>query len=276
MPISNQTISKNSFTGVLTNSLSRGGELLLAETIEMLGYKDTEAQTRLNYKNAKILLNNDRNNMDIENKIVISPYSPWYFKPSVFKKWLKAFPLGQGISVHIPETQVLAPILDELNYRHILIMRDPRALLASILFIDELPLYFLHADFKILTPSQRLKFIAEGGYAKKAQATVVSFAEVYRSMLAWKNSTDCLMVSYEELIGDLGFQIQKQALKNIANYLNTTFSDDIFEQLNRVDSSWKQHLKIDQLEEWKMIMSLDDLDYLLSYCQPLCHEAGYK
>jgi hypothetical protein len=276
MPISNKHTSKNAFTGVLTNSLSRGGELLLAETVEMLGYKDTKAQTRLNYKNAKILLNNDRNNTNIENKIVISPYSPWYFKPSVFKKWLTAFPSGQGISVHIPQTQVLAPLLEELNYRHILIMRDPRALLASILFIDELPLYFLHADFETLTSNQRLKFIAEGGYAEKAQATVISFAEVYRSMLAWKDSPDCLMVFYEDLVGDLGFQQQKQALTNIADYLNTSFDNAIFEQLNRENSSWKQHYKANQLKEWENIMGLENLDYIMNYCQLLCHEAGYK
>ncbi len=276
MPISNNNKSTNAFTGVLTNSLSRGGELLLAETIEMLGYQDTEAHTRLNYKNARIRLNNNRNDTDIGNKIVISPYSPWYFKPSVFKKWLTAFPSRQGISVHIPQTQVLAPILEELNYRHILIMRDPRALLASILFIDELPLYFLHSDFETLTPSQRLRFIAEGGYAEKAQATVVSFAKVYRSMLAWKNSEDCLMVSYEALVGDLGFQQQKQALTNIADYLETSFDEAIFEQLNRDNASWKAHLKVNQLKEWEDIMGLENLNYIMDYCQPLCYEAGYK
>ena len=269
-------IQANIPLGVLTNSLSQGGELIIAEIVEMLGYKDSVEETRLNYKYAKKVLNNHRNDTEIEKKIAISPYSPWYFETSFFKDWLKTFSQKHGISVHIPQTPALSPLLKEMNYRHILIMRDPRILLIDIIFTGQMPLHFLNADFDSLSLPQRLKFIMEGGYASKAGANVKSFSEVYRSMLDWQNDPECLLVCYEELSGDLGSKKQQKAVINIATYLNMPFNHDILKKLNRPDSSWATRLKINQVDEWNTLIDSESFKYIIEYCQSLCGEAGYE
>jgi len=276
MPVSDSINSHGLYDGVLTNSLPRGGSALLAETVEMLGYRETQKETRLNYRTARKLAGTRRNETDTEKKIGVSPYSPWYLDSSVFRDWLKAVERGQGISVHIPHTPALSPVIKELNYCHVLIMRDPGAVLAALIFADEMPLHFLDADFETLSPAMRLRFMAEGGYAAKADAKVKSFAEVYRSMLAWRNDPDCLTVCYEELAGELGFQKQREAVKSIASHLHAEFDDDIFEKLNRADSSWAEKFRTGRMEEWKPAVDPESLEYIIAYCRPLCTEAGYK
>lgn len=264
--------------GVLTNSLSRGGAVLLGETVASFGYKDSSPETRLNYGNARKLAENRRNAEEPEKKIAVSPYSPWYLDASVFQEWLAAFSPGYGISVHIPQTPALDSVINQLGYRHILIMRDPRALFATIVFGGDMPLYFLNADFERLSPSEQLRFLAEGGYAVKADAQVKNFAEVYRSMLAWQEDSDCLIVRYEDLIGDSGRQKQREAILNIAASLNinaVSSVNEIVEELNGPETSWADHLRMDHIDEWKQTIAPHDWEYIMEYCQPLCREAGY-
>ena len=64
--------------------------------------------------------------------------------------------------------------------------------------------HFLEADFKSMSPMQRLIFVLEGGYAPQAAVTVQSFHDVYHSILAWRNQPNCLFIRFEDLVGEQG------------------------------------------------------------------------
>ncbi len=64
--------------------------------------------------------------------------------------------------------------------------------------------HYLERDFRLMDQNQRLEIILEGGYAPEAGVEIKSFAEVYRSMLAWRNDSDSLVIHFEDLVGQKG------------------------------------------------------------------------
>ena len=127
--------------------------------------------------------------------------------------WLKCLLKSQYINGHIPYNPELNKILTDLDYHHVCIIRDPRAVTISRMkFIlnsesakDILPQGIpLKADLELMSTKERLDFLLEGGYAEKAGLKIYSFAHIYRSILAWNKEPNCLLVRFEDFIGEQG------------------------------------------------------------------------
>ncbi|MCI5168078.1 MAG: hypothetical protein D3903_18825 [Candidatus Electrothrix sp. GM3_4] len=264
---------------LLANSFPKGGSTLLAETIELLSYKNhipTAGMPKaFNYKEARDALHNIRYTENIKEKIAISPFAPWYAEYENFRHWLNDVSPDYYIFGHLPWVPVLDSLIEELNFRHLVIIRDPRSILASLIFEEGITPRFLTADLDPMSLSERLAFMTSGGYALKADATVQSFTDSYRSMLAWRNDKNCLVVRFEELVGEWGENTQREAAKKIASYLNVQFGENILEILNRPDAPWGKRFRTDQLKKWKDLMREDDIDYILNRCEVVSQDAGY-
>jgi hypothetical protein len=264
---------------VLANSLPKSGSSVLAETVEMLGYKNhipsQGTPKAFNYKVAKDALHNRRDTKDTERKVAVSPFAPWYVEQETFRHWLDAVLPGHYIFGHLPRTSALSSLIADLNYRHVVIIRDPRAVLASLIFEEGIIPRFLIPDLEPMSLTQRLNFMSEGGYAPKADATLGSFADIYRSMLAWRNDKNCLAVRFEELVGEHGREPQRRAIKTMGSYLDVQFDEDIFVKINSPDASWAQRFRTDQLDKWKNSMDEEHIEHITEYCQTICREAGY-
>ncbi|MFK5970139.1 MAG: hypothetical protein QM487_08500 [Candidatus Marithrix sp.] len=263
---------------VLVNSLPKGGPHLLMSTVEILGYekylpKTDKIPESLSNKNVKNAL---QNNKHIDKpEVTITPFAPLYVDKTTIRFWLDSVPDGQYISGHIPWTSALANVIADLDYRQILIIRDPRALIAAIIFDPSVTPRFLTNDFEAMSLSQRLTFMLNGGYAPKAKVTIKSFAEIYRSILAWQNDSNCLLIRFENLVdAPNGGQIEQQVVKNIASYLNL---DNIpTTRLTEIADPNAKTFKIDQIDKWKSIIESVSLERIMEYCEPLCQEAGYQ
>ncbi len=127
--------------------------------------------------------------------------------------WLKCLLKSQYINGHIPYNPELNKILTDLDYHHVCIIRDPRAVTISRMkFIlnsesakDILPQGIpLKADLELMSTKERLDFLLEGGYTEKAGLKIYSFAHIYRSILAWNKEPNCLLVCFEDLIREQG------------------------------------------------------------------------
>ena len=263
---------------LLGNSLPKAGSNLLIETIELLGYEEqppnTETPRAFNYKEAKQALNNKRGSEHLDN-IAVSSFAPWYADKNQFRTWLEVVSTKHYIFGHLPWTPALSLLLAELNYRHLAIIRDPREVLASLIFKEAIIPRFLTADFESLSLTQRLVFMVEGGYATKANAQISRFTDIYRAMLAWEKDNQCLLLRFEDLVGERGREVQLNTIHRLANYLNTDFNDDILQKLNRADSPWAQRFSVNSLEQWTKVMTASDVNYIIQSCQSLSSEAGY-
>lgn len=273
---------------LLINSLPKSGTHLLAKAVEILGYKEhfVEGETKeiplfFNYREVK---NKSKNQVYSDEKISIGALTTCYVNSEIFRHWLSQISPRQYILGHIPWTPRLTPILTDLDYQHIFIIRDPRAVVISsipfVLDTGKMPAkHFLEDDFKLMSPTQRLNFILEGGYAEKAGVEIKNFAEVYRSMLAWGQETDCLFVRFEDLVGEKGggsFQKQEEVMKKICSYLQIDFDHRIASRLNEIYNPEARTFRMGKIEGWKSSMNPEDIEKLNAYCQPLCQEAGYE
>lgn len=279
---------------VLINSLPKSGTHLLAKAIEILGYKEhfemsnsSDTPIFLNYKNVKKKLKDQtsiENTGDSSEKISVGALTPCYVQTSTLRYWLDIIPQNRYILGHIPWTPVLRPILRDLNYHHLFIIRDPRAVVVSlipfILDTGKMPgSHFLEEDFNLMSLTERFNFVLEGGYAPKAGVEIKSFAEVYCSMLAWHNDPSCLFVRFEDLVGEQGggnFEKQKDAIKSIALHLGIPFEGYIDSKLQEIYDPSARTFRIGKIDGWKSSMDAESLERLNEYCKPLCQEAGYE
>ncbi|MCK5926261.1 MAG: sulfotransferase domain-containing protein, partial [Methylococcales bacterium] len=153
---------------------------------------------------------------------------------SDLQDWLEIVPENNYIQGHIPENTVFNQLLQTLNYRHLIIIRDPRAVIASLVpFVNNakntlFKAHFLGDDFLKMSLEERFDFILTGGYAEQAQLQVKSFKAVYQSFYQWRDHSNCLLLKFEDLIGEQGGgeqEAQYNAITKIAQHLEIEFDD---------------------------------------------------
>ncbi|MGK5092451.1 hypothetical protein WDW89_10625 [Deltaproteobacteria bacterium TL4] len=173
-------------------------------------------------------------------------------------------------------TPLLTKTIDILGYS------DPRAVVASLIpFILEawktgMGSHFLEADFKTMSPLQRLNFILEGGYAPNAKVETKSFAEVYRSMLAWRNQPNSLFMHFEDLVSEQGggsLDKQRVVVENIASFLRIPFNTELENRLKEVYDPSSRTFRTGKIDGWKTAMDSESIDLLNKSCEALCNEA---
>ena len=284
---------KSGLRRVFVNSLPKSGTFLLSKAVELFGYRDyekdpepTETPRFFNYRTVRNALANlgESSAKTDQESVCAGSQTPLYVRPDIFRSWLSAVSEGWYIAGHVSYSRALSPVLAELNYRHVFIIRDPRAVLPSLLsfILDTRGLsvpHYLDADVKPMSVRQRMNFVLEGGYAVKAGVEVKSFAEVYRSMLAWRNDPDCLLVHFEDLIGEKGggsAEKQKDTVKRIAAHLGHCFDDHIGAGLREIYNPSAPTFRIGQIDSWKHSMDAESVNRVSAYCEPLCREAGYE
>lgn len=283
---------------VFVNSLPKSGTHLLAKAIQIFGYH--EYFTRDNYVDntpkflgsyeiRRVLKNQNLiDRKQKEESLNIGIVFPNLIPKSQLQYWLECLPKSQYINGHIPYNPEFSKVLTDSNYRHVCIIRDPRAVTISRMkFIinsesakDILPQGIpLKADLEPMSTTERLSFLLKGGYAKKADLKIYSFAQIYRSILAWGKDPNCLLVRFEDLIGEQGGgnkEKQTQTLRNLANHLNVPWDSAIASQTKNVYDPKTRTFRVGNINSWKTALEPEDLAILIEYCEPLCKEAGYE
>lgn len=282
---------------ILINSLPKSGTHLLAKAIEIFGYEehfsdrpnledDAEflTPTLLNRREILKALKKENLTPNSDAGISIGALSNLFVEPSSLQRWLDAMKPGKYILGHIPYNELLNPVLEAIGFHHVFIIRDPRAVVASSIpfFLDtgKMPArHFLEEDIKALSASDRVKFVLEGGYAKRAGVTIKGFAEIYRSMLAWRDRPDLLFLHFEDLVGEGGggsHEKQMQAIERIALHLGVPFDDGIAAKVQEIYNPNSRTFRKGKIDSWKTSLDAELVQRLITYCEPLCLEAGYS
>jgi hypothetical protein len=273
---------------VLINTLPKSGTHLLSKAVELFGYRehfDTPnvaglTPMFLNYREAKNAVAHQVTDIAATSaRIPIGTLVPFAVPLPLLRQWLAAIASNRYILGHITWTAELAPLLTELQIAHVAIIRDPRAVVASLLnfVLDTRGMpnpHFLEADFKKRSRLEQLDLILTGGYAAEADLQIQNFAQVYRAMLAWQNEPNCLLLRFEDLIGEQGGgseQRQQQVMAKMAQHLNCPITP-----MPTVYSTTARTFRQGKIDSWKENLDAAVLDYLTDYCQPLCDEAGYS
>jgi len=285
---------------ILINSLPKSGTHLLTQAIEIFGYQEYATHLSylkkmmnfwglgpprfLSYGAAKTALKKTMTSGSHPPDIRVGPFTSYYVNQPTIHYWLNSIPPGQYIQGHLPWSEALVPMLTGLNYRHLVIIRDPRAVIASFIpfvlnaYQTDMGPHFLEQDFKSMSFRQQLEFVLTGGYAPKAGVEVRPFTEVFRAVLAWRNQPGCLFLRFEELVGPQGggsLEQQVAVVRNIAAHLQVPFDEQIAARIKEIYNPAARTFRIGKIDGWKQTIAADDLVRLNHYCEELCQEAGY-
>jgi len=289
---------ENTTQRILVNSLPKSGTHLLTRSVELFGFKEYFTHRSfnakiaekagfgipklLNYRQAK--LSRKRQLEDTHQPIPIGALSPYFVNRATAQHWFSRYPKNHYVHGHVPYSLELAEILTELRYRHVLIMRDPRAVivsqLAHILQTNDktgMGMHFLHQDFVALDKQQQLDFMLKGGHAKQAGLLVQDFRTVYDSMLAWHKLPGCLLVKYESLVGEQGggsTDTQRVTVAQIAEHLGQSLPKD--NQIEQIYSAKSRTFRSGKISSWQDDLTPEQIEQVNGYCEPLREAAGYE
>jgi hypothetical protein len=281
---------------IFINSLPKSGTHLLAKTVELFGYREhfddgsvlddpsRVAPIFINYREVRDALAREGKQPEssADASVAVGTLTPLYVDATTFGRWLGSLSPRRYILGHVMYSPALRSLLSEHSYRHLFILRDPRAVVVSLLdFILEtrgMPRpHFLREDFLAMSKEARLAFILEGGAAPRAGITTQSFAAVYRGLLAWEADSSCLVVRFEDLIGPQGggsLERQRATVERIAAHLGRPFGE-VAERFSAVFDSSSRTFRTGQIDGWQAELDPASLAYLNSCCAPLCQSAGY-
>lgn len=277
---------------VLINALPSGGTELLVKLIKIFNYESYATSSSylngtprsLNYREVKqaLVQTNNLQSPASSETVGLGGLSPLAVNLTTLRYWLDRIPDRQFLTGHCLCCEALNFTLTQLAYSHLFILRDPRAVIANLLpfILDNTRSnqHFLEADFRTMTPNQQLSFLLDGGYAFKAGVEIKPFAEVYCKMLAWCNQPDCLVIRYEDLVGEPGggsVERQMDAIQLIAATLDIPLDQAMLAQLQQMTHP-TQSSKISHIEAWRRQLSGETIEYLIEHCKSLCQQAGYE
>lgn len=268
---------------VLANSLPRGGPFLLASALDLLGYRRFSGAANtpraLNYLEAKKALQQGVPAADTPDAIGVSLFAPLEASPATVQRWLTTVANGEYIMGHMPYSPRLQSVMADLQYRQVVIVRDPRALLLALICDEQVMPRFLAADFATLSPLQQVERMWEGGYLPQADVTIQPFAAVYRSMLAWRDQPATLLMRFEELIGPPGggsLVQQQQALARLATFLGLSVDEAQMARVEQIADPSAHTFSLSQKALWPTRGAPEAVEFVEHRCAMLREEAGYS
>lgn len=263
---------------IFANSFPRGGPFLLSSTLELLGHTKYAGgdgvPSAYNFKQAQAAVaGREIVSADSPTAVAIGPFAPVYADASWMQTWLDVLPRNDlYIMGHIPHCAAISTVLSELEYKHVLIIRDPRTLLLALLYDTHVMPRFLIEPFSALTSAEQLDFMWAGG--EVANVTLRGFAAVYHSMVAWQDDPTCCVVRMEALGGMQGVAQQHQTVTQIADYLDLPAPP--VENLSAIADPTAQSFRTDATARWADYVDHKLIEKVCDLCADLAVNAGYE
>ncbi|OQY43016.1 MAG: hypothetical protein B6242_15545 [Anaerolineaceae bacterium 4572_78] len=208
---------------IFINSMPKSGTHLLSKSIELLGFHNFSSRKTIfqkiiwhlrlghpkefgyeavnqnwyRYFKSQILSNS-------HDTIPLDVTSPILVPIDIVSRWLNSVPQKSCILGHVPWSQNMDDLLKKHGYKHIIIVRDPRDVFISFVKFVSKPPHSLSKDFQSLSQEQQMNTTFYGGYMPISKRNNVGLSKAFQSILAWQNSSNCLIVKFEDLVGIKG------------------------------------------------------------------------
>lgn len=191
---------------------------------------------------------------------------------------------GQVLTSHMPYSDYLSNLLFQKKVKNIFIIRDVRDILVSnykyLTYKDKY--HRLHKYFNSLkSDNERLRVLIEGidietGVSKKKE-TIGEYSERF---LGWFKDKTCLVVKFEELIGDAGGgsdQLRNETIDKILDYLSVNLSKSAIVSLRKsLFSPNAKTFRKGQIGDWKNHFNEENKKIFKIHAGQLLLDMGYE
>lgn len=291
-------MKSNQLPKILVNSMPKSGTNLLSRVVELLGYYKFSSNRGIAQKilvklGIGLPLNLSYGSIDIcckrsrlfwpvffGCKIPIDVTSPIYVPKKIVARWLKAIPYGHFFECHVPYSKDFAQLIKQFDFKHLLIIRDPRDVLVSFIhYVLKQDGHYLRTDFLNLDKNDRVILSIKGGYAPLCKVNVMGILEAFRLIMKWKQSSNVLMVRFEDLIGIKGggtIDAQYNCIKEICKYLQIDADDRFITQICENAFNTKSHtFRKGQIGAWRNELTHEQLKVFQENVGTLLNDLGY-
>jgi hypothetical protein len=152
------------------------------------------------------------------------------------RRWLDRCPNGMFVTTHAGYQAELAELWGDLEFRHILLLRDPRDIVVSFThYVTNSPWLKRHAYYSetLSTLDERLMATIRGYNAADGRHLQGIRANL-ETYLPWLDCDDVLVVRYEDLIGPAGggtTERQHDTISRIGEFVGRGLSQQKIEQV---------------------------------------------
>ncbi|MDP3584460.1 MAG: tetratricopeptide repeat protein [Thiobacillus sp.] len=266
--------AKPSGNRILLNSVAKAGTHLLTRTVALLQCEPFPfflhgAHTKQRPIEAE----------ETEDSVLVGVIWPCLVNAEGLTSILGDVPRNQYLKAHLPYSPRTAKILEDLDYKMVIIVRDPRDVALSHINWSLTRDYLPHQKYyESLSPDERLSQEIEGFAFLPDGPVVLDLRKRYEYILKWRGHPMVYVTSFERLVGPSGggsAEAQREEIDNIAAHLGIELTDDhrkaVIDNLfggtvtfkKGKSGGWKQHFSEKHKQKIKALMG--DLIIELGY-----------
>jgi hypothetical protein len=142
---------------------------------------------------------------------------------------------GRFCTAHLGYHETIGTILDELDYKVLLILRDPRDIAVSLVnYLRKQRYHPLHGYFRDLPFDRALVHAIEGLDRSVAGRALPSLCDRLGTYVAWTNQPRCYTLKFEELVGEKGggsAQDQRRVLEAAVHHLGLPYDEQTHQRI---------------------------------------------
>jgi hypothetical protein len=214
--------------------------------------------------------------------VPVGVFSPYFIPRSAFEVWLRNRPLSAFGKAHVPFSPTAMLACDATQTKTITILRDPRAVAASMIpyVLDARNWnHYLRPFYDTLTEEERVDFTIHGGYANPPGLPVKSLNDAFESVLNWDQHDATLIVTFEDLVGPQGggtIHAQSACLEAIAAHLEIPMSKDLKSKMEQVFDPSSPTFRGGRIDAWRDRLTAGQIARIEASIDPaLMQRAGY-
>ena len=214
--------------------------------------------------------------------VPVGVFSPYFVPRSVFESWLRNRPLTSFGKAHVPFSPAAMEAFDATQTKAITILRDPRAVAASMIpyVLDARNWnHYLRPFYETLTEDERVNFTIYGGYANPPGLAVKSLNDAFESVLNWDQHVGTLIIKFEDLVGPQGggtTDAQSACFQAIAAHLKLPMTDDLWAKVSQVFDPSSPTFRGGRIDGWRDRLTPSQIARVEASLNPaLMRRAGY-
>lgn len=215
--------------------------------------------------------------------IPVGVFTPFYIGPRTFASWVRNRPLSRFSKAHLPYNPETQKVLEATNTRCVVILRDPRAVAASMIpyVLDARSWdHFLRPFFEELSEDERVDFVINGGYADPPGYHVQSLNDAFESVINWEQHSGSLLVRFEDLVGPEGGgnqEAQNRVFSELAAHLGVVMTQDHRARFQDVFDRSSPTFRGGRINGWRDRLTADQIARIAAALDPaLMARAGYN
>lgn len=238
---------------VFSNSLPKAGTHLIGKCLDLFGYRH-----KGHLGSGLVLGGSPTSHL---RRWIFPPRQPGYIlgidTPVEVSRFLvegilNKIESGQYCTAHVGYTCDLVDRVEELGFASILVLRDPRAVLASFVpYVLKNKTHFLHNTFQHLSREEQYKAALNGTFGPYGALQPLWLR--CNSLLPWIKMDNILKIRFEDIVGPKGggtAQAQEQAMEKLCKWIDVPL-DRISFVSEKLFGPGKQTFRKGQVDSWQ-------------------------